>query len=314
MRELDAGNQFLFVGSVEVMSGLMMMYSNQLTLFADQPAKDAADTTTAAPEQVAGDAEILKVGEVRRVEAVGAVRIEQDNKVATSDQAIFYPQEERAELIGSPRVTNGEVIITGDRIELKPGTAVVHSDTDKRVKVVLPEIADLGYEIMPALTLQPNSGQQAAPAPQASGSETVVQSKALRMIEETDKTLFRFTDSVSVSGTNLHALCERLDVTAVAVQDAEAKESQMSVQTIEAFDNVEFKQTGRVATGDKATIYAMEGKVVLDGNVVVTDDSGKVTGQRMTLLQGQRRVIVEGDRATGKRATMTLPEIKPRAQ
>ena len=60
--------------------------------------------------------------------------------------------------------------------------------------------------------------------------------------------------------------------------------------------------------------YALEGKVVLDGNVVVTDDSGKVTGQRMTLLQGQRRVIVEGDRATGKRATMTLPEIKPRAE
>lgn len=314
MRELDAGNQFLFVGSVEVMSGLMMMYSNQLTLFADQPAKNAASTTTAAPEQVAGDAAILKVGEVRRVEAVGAVRIEQDNKVATSDQAIFYPQEERAELIGSPRVTNGEVIITGDRIELKPGTAIVHSATDKRVKVVLPEIADLGYGTMPVLTLQSNQKPQAPATPQVPGTETVVQSKTLRMIEETEKTLFRFTDSVSVSGTNLHALCGRLDVTAVAVQAAEAKESQMSVQTIEAFDNVEFKQTGRVATGDKATIYALEGKVVLDGNVVVTDDSGKVTGQRMTLLQGQRRAIVEGDRATGKRATMTLPEMKPRAQ
>ena len=311
MRELDAGNQFLFVGSVEVMSGLMMMYSNQLTLFADQPLKNAVGTTTAAPEQVAGDAEVLKVGEVRRVEAAGAVRIEQGNKVATSDQAIFYPQEERAELMGSPRVTNGEAIITGDRMELKPGIAVVHSDTDKRVKVVLPEIADLGYGIMPALTLQPNQKPQAPPTP---GSETVVQSKTLRMIEETEKTLFRFTDSVSVSGTNLHALCGRLDVTAVAVQDAEAKESQMSVQTIEAFDNVEFKQTGRVATGDKATIYALEGKVVLEGNAVVTDDSGKVTGQRMTLLQGQRRAIVEGDRATGKRATITLPEIKPRAE
>ena len=311
MRELDAGNQFLFVGSVEVMSGLMMMYSNQLTLFADQPLKNAVGTTTAAPEQVAGDAEVLKVGEVRRVEAAGAVRIEQGNKVATSDQAIFYPQEERAELMGSPRVTNGEAIITGDRMELKPGIAVVHSDTDKRVKVVLPEIADLGYGIMPVLTLQSNQKPQAPPTP---GSETVVQSKTLRMIEETEKTLFRFTDSVSVSGTNLHALCGRLDVTAVAVQDAEAKESQMSVQTIEAFDNVEFKQTGRVATGDKATIYALEGKVVLEGNAVVTDDSGKVTGQRMTLLQGQRRAIVEGDRATGKRATITLPEIKPRAE
>jgi len=86
------------------------------------------------------------------------------------------------------------------------------------------------------------------------------------------------------------------------------------VQTIEAFDNVEFKQTGRVATCDKATIYALKSKVVLEGNAVVTDDSGKVTGHRLTLLQGKRRAIVEGDRATGKRATVTLPEIKPRAQ
>jgi lipopolysaccharide export system protein LptA len=313
MSELEAGNQFLFEGSVEVMSGLMIMYSNQLTLFADQPAKDAA-ATTAEPELVAGDAEILKVGEVRRVIAEGAVRIEQANKVATSDKVIFYPQEQRAELFGAPRVTNGEVIITGDRMELKPGIAVVYSDTDKRVKVVLPEMPDLGYGNMQALSLQPNQSDQAPATPQALGSETVVQSKMLRMIEETEKTLFRFTDSVSVNGTNLHAICGRLDVTAVAVQVAETNESQMKVQTIEAFDHVVFKQTGRVATGDKATIHALEGKVVLEGNAVVTDESGKATGQRMILLQGQRRAIVEGDRATGKRATITLPEMKPRAQ
>lgn len=309
MRELEAGNQFFFDGSVEVMSGLMIMYSNQLTLFADQTAKSTA--TTATPRLVAGDAEILKVGAVRRVLAEGAVRIEQANKVATSDKVMFYPQEERAELFGSPRVTDGEVIITGDRMELKPGIAVVYSDTDKRVKVVLPEIADLGYEDRPALTLQPNQSQ---PAPQASRSETVVESKTLRMIEATEKTLFRFTESVSVSGTNVHALCGRLDVTAFAVQVAETKESQLEVQTIEAFDNVVFKQTGRVATGDKATIQPIEGKVVLEGNAVVIDEMGKVSGHRMTLLQGQRRAIVEGDRSTGKRATMTLPEMKPRSK
>tara|TARA_B110000196_G_scaffold145389_1_gene125870 strand:- start:1508 stop:3418 length:1911 start_codon:yes stop_codon:yes gene_type:complete len=315
MRELDAGNQFLFDGSVEVMSGLMIMYSNQLTLFADQPAKGAA--TTATPRLVAGDAEMLKVGAVRRVLAKGAVRIEQANKVATSDKVIFYPQEERAELFGSPRVTDGEVIITGDRMELKPSIAVVYSDTDKRVKVVLPEIADLGYEDSQALTLQPDQSQQTPQTPQtpqAPGSETVVQSKTLRMIEETDKTLFRFTESVSVSGTNVHALCGRLDVTAVAVQIAETTESQLEVQTIEAFDNIVFKQTGRVATSDKATIQPIEGKVVLEGNAVVTDEMGKVSGHRMTLLQGQRRAIVEGDRSTGKRATMTLPEMKSRSK
>ena len=309
MRELETGNQFLFDGSVEVMSGLMIMYSNQLSILADQPAAGAV--TTATPGLVAGDAEVLKLGEVRRMLAEGAVRIEQANKVATSDQVIFYPQESRAELFGSPRVTDGEVIITGDRMELKPGIAVVYSNTDKRVKVVLPKIADLGYEPVQALTLQPNQSQKAA---RSLESETVVQSKMLRMIEETDKTLFRFTESVSVSGTNVHALCGRLDVTAVEVPLAKTKESMMEVQTIEAFDNVVFKQIGRVATGDQATIHPVEGKVVIQGNAVVTDERGKVSGHRMTLLQGQRRAIVEGDRSTGKRATMTLPEMKPRAK
>jgi lipopolysaccharide export system protein LptA len=172
----------------------------------------------------------------------------------------------------------------------------------------------LGYEDSQALTLQPDQSQQTPQTPQAPGSETVVQSKTLRMIEETDKTLFRFTESVSVSGTNVHALCGRLDVTAVAVQIAETTESQLEVQTIEAFDNIVFKQTGRVATSDKATIQPIEGKVVLEGNAVVTDEMGKVSGHRMTLLQGQRRAIVEGDRSTGKRATMTLPEMKSRSK
>ena len=136
------------------------------------------------------------------------------------------------------------------------------------------------------------------------------------MIESAENTLFRFTETVSVAGTNLNAICGRLDVTAVPVTvdapDSEDVTSQMEVQRIEAFDDVVFKQTGRVATSDKATIRPVEGEVVLEGNAVVTDDTGKVTGHRMTLLQGQRRAIVEGDRSTGQRATMTLPEMKPK--
>ena len=218
------------------------------------------------------------------------------------------------------RANLGEVIVTGDRMELKPGVAVVQSHANKRVKVVLPEVADLGYGDLQSLTLEPNTTDAEKPATTAPGSETVVQSKTLRMIEGPDHTLFRFTDTVSVNGTNLDAICGRMDVTAVPVKTVEASDttesteltSQVEVQTIEAFDNVVFKQTGRVATGDKATIQPIEGKVVLEGNAVVTDETGKVSGHRMILLQGQRRAIVEGDRSTGKRATMTLPEMKPK--
>ena len=347
MLELEAGNQFLFEGSVDVMSGAMQMRSDTLTLLADKSEETEDAAVVAEPviaDASAGAAPALQMGEVKQVIAEGNVRIEQEDRVATADQVTFYPQEERADLVGSPRIERGdavvvgdsmqltpelsivegsaelranlgEVIVTGDRMELKPGVAVVQSHSDKRVKVVLPEMPDLGYGNLQALTLTPNkTSEDAEAAPTVPGSETVVQSKTLRMVEEPEHTLFRFTDMVSVSGTNLDATCGRLDVTAVPMKATETSESRMEVEMIEAFDNVVFKQTGRVATGDKATIQPIAGKVVLEGNAVVTDEMGKVSGHRMTLLQGQRRAIVEGDRATGKRATMTLPEMKPQGQ
>lgn len=350
MLEVEAGSQFTFEGSVDVMSGAMQMRSDTLTLFADGSAKDeTADVKPVVVDAATEVAPALQVGEVKQVIAEGAVRIVQEDRVATADKVTFYPQEERADLFGSPRierdnavvvgdfmrltpewsivegsadlrVNRGELRVTGDRMELKPGVAVVQSLSDQRVKVVLPEMPDLGYGNLQALTVTPNATRDGAAGDTAPGRETVVQSKTLRMIEETEHTLFRFTDTVSVSGTNLNAMCGRLEVTAVpasaeaAAESTEVSESQMEVTLIEAFDNVIFKQTGRVATGDKATILPIEGKVVLEGDAVVTDEMGKVSGHRMTLLQGQRRAIVEGDRATGKRATMTLPEMKPRDQ
>lgn len=354
MLEANNGSRFVFEGSVDVMSDAMQMRSDTLTLFADRSAKDeataaapiVADVATAGPVVVDAPTEVapaLQVGEVKKVIAEGAVHIVQDDRVATADQVTFYPAQERADLVGSPRIERGdavvvgdamqltptlsivegsaelranagEVIVTGHRMELKPGVAVVQSAVDQRVKVILPEMPDLGYGDLQALTLKPNQAKEASEDPKAAGSETVVQSKTLRMVEEADQTLFRFTDTVSVNGTNLDAICGRLDVTAIPIEVPEAGESSMAVETIEAFNNVVFKQTGRVATGDKATIQPIEGKVVLEGNAVVTDETGKVSGHRMTLLQGQRRVVVEGDRATETRATMTLPEMKPRDQ
>jgi len=328
------------------MSGAMQMRSNSLTLLADSVPEGEVVVTEPESSAPLAPEPVMQVGEVKQLIAEGAVRIEQEGRVATAEQVTFYPQDERADLAGSPRIerddavvvgdtmqltpnlsivegsaelqaNQGEVIVTGDRMELKPGVAVVQSTTDQRVKVVLPEMEDLGSGDLQSFTLEPRATSADQPSSTAPKSKTVVQSKTLRMIENADNTLFRFTETVSVNGTNLDAICGRLDVTAVAVAVAETAEStevasQVEVQLIEAFDNVVFKQTGRVATGDKAIIQPVEGQVVLEGNAVVIDESGKVAGHRMTLLQGQRRAIVEGDRSTGQRATMTLPELKPK--
>lgn len=245
-----------------------------------------------------------------KVTAVGDVRIEQSGQVATSEQITYYSAEKRAVLEGNPRVTNGEAIVTGVKMELKPGLGVIHGSSAQQVNVILPEMPDLGYEAF--------TGVATAQTPKASRlkdtvapSQTIVRSNLLRMIEEPEHTVFRFTDSVTVVGTNLEASCERLDVIAISQttkgSTSDELKDRLEVQRIEAIDNVEVKQDGRIATAQKAFILPKEGKVILEGNAVVNDVQGKVSGHRMTLLQGQRRAIVEGGGPAGERATITLP-------
>ncbi len=310
MLELEAENQFLFVGAVEVMSGAVQMRTERMTIYANKSANGAKP---AASEVAAGagddDAKKLKIGEVQRILSEGGVRIEQNGQIATSETVTFFPLEERAVLEGNPRVTNGEAIVTGEKMELQPGLAVITGSGDQRVNVILPEMPDLGYDAFASVTSSPVEPEPTTVVP----SETVVTSNSLRMIEEPERTVFRFTEDVSVVGTNLDARCDQLDVIATEQTATNAKTGRVTdrleVQRIEALDHVVVTQAGRVATAEKAFILPKEGKVILEGNAVVNDDRGRVSGHRMTLLQGQRRAIVEGGGPENKRATITLPEM-----
>ena len=57
----------------------------------------------------------------------------------------------------------------------------------------------------------------------------------------------------------------------------------------------------------KAEIYPQEGKVILLDSPVVTDPQGSLAGYRITLLQGEQKVLVE--KGPGQRPKITLPEI-----
>lgn len=296
MRELEQENQFLFTGSVEVMSGAVQMRSKEMTILAN---KSGAKSVESEDE---GD---LKIGEVRSVVAEGEVRIEQSGQIATSEKVTFYPADERAELTGNPRVTNGEAVVTGEVMQLKPGLAIVEGSAEERVVVTLPVMPDLGYEGFGAIAPTPTNG--------GPDSETVIKSRTVRMIEEPTQTRFLFSEDVQITATNLAASCARLEVTAreksvVGAAQAPPVE-RLKVERIEAFEKVVIEQTGRVAAADKAIILPDAGKVTLEGNAVVTDDRGRVSGHRMTLLQGERRAIVEGGGPKGERARITLPDI-----
>lgn len=296
MREQPTENHFLFAGSVEVMSGALQMRAARMRIAAN---KGAAAAGTA-------DAD-LKVGEVKQIVADGGVHIEQSGQIATGEQVTFYPAEERAVLTGDPKVTNGEAVVTGQSMELKPKLAIIRGEAANPVIVRLPGMPDLGYE---AFTPGIGPAAEPKPKPPTEIQDTVVTSRLLRMIEEPGQTLFRFTEYVEVSATNLDATCDRLDVITreQANADPEAK-TPLELERIEAHDKVVIQQSGRTATSEKAFILPIEGKVVLEGQAVVQDERGRVAGHRMTLLQGQRRAIVEGGGPEGERARITLPAI-----
>lgn len=317
MRELETENQFTFAGSTEVMSGAVHMRSETMNIYADKDAEKPKKAKE-APAEAESD---INVGDVRKMVAEGGVRIEQDGQVVTSQMVTFYPNEERAVLEGDPKVTNGEAVLTGEKVELKPGLAIVTGSAEKQVNVLLPEMDDMGYEAFGGVATA--NSPKSVDATKKTPTPTIVRSNMLRMIEEAEQTLFRFTDDVSIVGTNLEASCERLDVIAKESTAAKVKPTskgapksavsqRLELERIEAYSSVEVKQDKRIATADKGLILPKEGKVILEGNAVVNDERGKVTGHRMILLQGQRRAIVEGGGPKKERAKITLPEFPSR--
>jgi len=294
MREEPTENHFLFKGSVEVMSGAVQMQSARMTIISNKVEQ---------PKTRKDEESDLKVGEVKNIVADGGVRIEQSGQVATSEQVTFYPAAERAVLTGDPKVTNGEAIITGKIMELKPKLAIISGEADDPVVVRLPEMPDLGY-----VAFMPSGTDVSKPTVQTKTEATIVTSQLLRMIEEPKQTLFRFAEDVQVTATNLDTTCERLDVITVNQADTapDVKED-LELQRIEAYENVVIKQTGRTATAKKAIFMPKEGKVVLEGSAVVKGEQGRAAGHRMTLFQGQSRAIVEGGGPEGERARVTLP-------
>ena len=300
MREVMAENHFLFNGSVEVMSGAVQMRSNDMQIVANKSAPNGQKK--ADDERLANDSQ-LKVGEVKYIVADGGVHIVKSGQIATGEKVTFYPAEEKAILTGNPKVTNGDAVVTGRKMELKPKLAIISGDGSESVVVRLPEMQDLGYE-----AYTPASATSSKSESDAKVEETVVKSRLLRMIEEPQQTLFRFTNNVVVTATNLDATCDRLDVITMIPNKSAAKvAAPLELQRIEAHQNVVFKQSGRIATAQKVFILPKEGEVILEGQAVINDESGKVSGHRMILHQGERRAVVEGGGPDGERARITLP-------
>lgn len=78
-------------------------------------------------------------GEVDKVEAFGNVSIVQQNRIGTSQHAVYYNKEGKITLSGSPKVIQGKDMVTGREITyfVNEDRSVVTGGPDARVEAVI---------------------------------------------------------------------------------------------------------------------------------------------------------------------------------
>ena len=110
------------------------------------------------------------------------------------------------------------------------------------------------------------------------------------------------TGSVTLVGTDLKIICDRLEFVALGIGDKSS-----TLPTLDKFKymlatgHVVITQADREATCGRAEVLPHEDKVVLTENPVLIDKATDWTsaGEKITLLRGERRVIVDKSRVTG---------------
>jgi len=141
-------------------------------------------------------------------------------------------------------------------------------------------------------------------------SPTTIVSQNLDMQSTDDESVFLFTGLVLVRGTNISLSCDRLE--AVTIRDKKEilrdKEKTSLGQvgkfkSLLATGRVRIEQGDRGATCGRAEVLPGEEKITLTEDPMVRDGESTVVGEKITLLRGERRAIVD-------KARITLPPIK----
>ena len=129
-----------FSGSVKAVYGDATLYSDQLQVFfkaKPEPSKGAPKP----PQEKAGESPLGDVGaeKIDRIVAKGNVRMVQEDRVATGDQAIYYKDRDEVVLTGNPQLWRAENTLKGERIIFNLATkkVLVESSPQRRVEALL---------------------------------------------------------------------------------------------------------------------------------------------------------------------------------
>jgi lipopolysaccharide export system protein LptA len=130
----------IFSGQVKAIYGDSTLYSDQLRVYfkpKPAPVKGAAPPPQEKTDQSPlGD---LGAEKIDRIVAKGNVRMVQEDRVATGDEAIYYKDRDEVVLRGNPQVWRAENTLKGERIifNLKTNKVLVESSPQRRVEALL---------------------------------------------------------------------------------------------------------------------------------------------------------------------------------
>ena len=131
---------------------------------------------------------------------------------------------------------------------------------------------------------------------------TTLTCEHMDMWSEGEETKAICTGKVTVTGTNLLIVCDRLELIATRIgKDSGAVPDLDKFRYLLATGNVSINQGTRVATCGRAEVFPREEKVVLTEDPVVADKATDMVsyGDRITMLRGQERVVVDNPKLTG---------------
>jgi len=130
----------VFSGEVKAVYSDSTLYADQLRVYFQAKAEPPQGAAKPPPEKVEpsplGD---LGAEKIDRIIARGNVRLVQEDRVATVEEAIYYKNRDEVVLRGNPQVWRAENTLKGERIifNLKTNKVLVESSPQRRVEALL---------------------------------------------------------------------------------------------------------------------------------------------------------------------------------
>ncbi|RAH98413.1 lipopolysaccharide transport periplasmic protein LptA [Acuticoccus sediminis] len=132
----DKKNTAVFTGNVTVRQGNAALQTSRLTVVYSQsalpsPDKATAATTSGKAPSTPGDQRIS------RLEATGEVLLESDGQTATGNDGVIDFDTNTLALNGNVTLTQGDNVVTGDKLTVDLNTGIARVQSTGRVRVLL---------------------------------------------------------------------------------------------------------------------------------------------------------------------------------